>query len=345
MSDCCCSAKKTSCCETETATSDCIPVVSTDLTAKDIFGSWKARWGIRRNNYRVEPGIYRVNNPDGTSPVLVSANYKLSFDTLRKNLEGLDCWLLVLDTKGVNVWCAAGEGTFGTDELVSRIEQTALKELVDHRKLIVPQLGAPGICAHEITKRTGFSVVFGPVRAADIKAFISAGYKATKEMRRVRFTFLDRLVLTPIELVETAKIFLPVMGVFFIINLFANRQFGVFDVIAFAGAIFAGAFFTPLLLPFIPGKAFSFKGWLLGLCWAAFAFWLFGWYTGGYLLLVIGYGLLLPSFSAFLAMNFTGASTYTSPSGVFKEMKFALPFIIISSLAGTVLVLVKSFVG
>jgi CO dehydrogenase/acetyl-CoA synthase gamma subunit (corrinoid Fe-S protein) len=71
---------------------------------------------------------------------------------------------LILDTKGINVWCAAGKGTFGTDELVSRISKTGLSKIILHRKLVLPQLGAPGVSAHEVTKQTGFSVVYGPVR-------------------------------------------------------------------------------------------------------------------------------------------------------------------------------------
>ena len=66
------------------------------------------RWSIGRNNYKIEPGIYALGSPDKNSEVLVTANYKLSFDTLRKNLTGLNVWILVLDTKGINVWCAAG---------------------------------------------------------------------------------------------------------------------------------------------------------------------------------------------------------------------------------------------
>ena len=343
---CGCSEEK-SCCNAEDADCGCggAPVVSTALTVKDIFDTCKTRLGIGRMDYAIEPGLYKVNDPDGSSPVLVSANYKLTFDTLRKNLAGLDCWLLILDTKGINVWCAAGEGTFGTDELVNRIEQTGLAELLTHRKLILPQLGASGVSSMEVTRRTGFTIVYGPVRAMDIKAFISNGMKATKEMREVKFTFWNRMVLTPIEIVEAAKIMLPVLGVLFIINLFAKRQFGIFDTVLYAGANLAGAFITPVLLPFIPGRAFSFKGWLAGLLWVAFAFWLFGWYTQGFWILVAGYGLLLPAISSFLAMNFTGASTYTSPSGVLKEMKIAVPFIIGMTLAGAVLILIKSFMG
>ncbi|MCL2880883.1 MAG: mercury methylation corrinoid protein HgcA, partial [Treponema sp.] len=182
---------------------------------KDIFGAWKVRWGIGRDNYMVEPGLYAVGQPDGTSPVLVSANYKLTFDTLRKNLAGLDCWLLILNTKGVNVWCAAGKGTFGTEELVNRIEAVGLGDIVENRTLIVPQLGATGVCAHDVKQYTGFSVVYGPVRARDIRDFISADCTATKDMRTVKFTFWDRLVLAPMEFVEAAKISLFVFGVLF----------------------------------------------------------------------------------------------------------------------------------
>jgi len=340
MAECCCKNNNCGCFE-ETS----IPVVSTALLPKDIFGAWKVRWGIGRDNYMVEPGLYCVGEPDTLSPVLVSANYKLTFDTLRKNLSGLSCWLLILDTRGVNVWCAAGKGTFGTDELVNRIEETGLNEIVEHRKLIVPQLGATGVSGHEVKNRTGFSVVFGPVRAKDIKDFISAGYKATKEMRTVKFNFFDRLVLAPMELIEAAKVSLLVFGVLFLINLFAPRPFGLSDFIVYSAAVLVGSFFTPVLLPFIPGRALAFKGWLLGMISTVLLVWKFGWFTQPYLLLGIGYMLALPSHSAFLSMNFTGATTYTSFSGVIKEMKISLPLIIISVLAGVVLVLIHKLSG
>ena len=325
--------------------SPAIRSVSTQLAFRDRLGAWKARWGIGRMSYTVEPGLYAVGSPGETSPVLVSASYKLTFDTLRKNLSALDCWLLILDTKGVNVWCAAGKGTFGTEELISRIETAGLAEIVTHRQLILPQLGAPGVSAHEVTGRTGFSVLFGPVRAKDIKAYIAAGHMAAKEMRTVQFTLWDRLILTPMEFVAAAKVSLAVFGVLFLINLFAARAFGLADLLAYAAAVLAGAVITPALLPYIPGKAFAFKGWLLGIIATAVIAWAYGWFTPPFLLLGIGYLLALPAHSAFLAMNFTGASTYTSPSGVVKEMKIALPLIVLSLLSGVALILIKTFAG
>jgi len=327
----------TNCCSSDEKE---IKKVSTELTFRDNLGAWKVRWGIGRTNYRVDPGIYAVGDPDENSPVLISANYKLTFDTLRKNLTGLDCWLLILDTKGVNVWCASGKGTFGTDELVKRIKAVGLSDIVKHRKLILPQLGASGVCAHEVTKRTGFSVIFGPVRASDIRAFIADGYKATKEMRTVKFTLRDRTVLTPVELVLALERSLLIFGFLFFVNLFVAEPFDLHDVAAYLGAIFFGTVVTPILLPFIPGRPFAWKGWLTGLCWTVFILWIFEWFTKDNWLIAIGYLLLLPSVSAYLTMRFTGSSTYTSPSGVTKEMKVALPFIVAMSIIGAAMTLI-----
>ena len=320
-----------------------VPIVSTDLHISDVFGAWRVRWGLGRMSYTIQPGLYAVGTPDHTSNVLVSANYKLTFDSLRRELVDLSCWLLILDTKGINVWCAAGKGTFGTHELVARISSTGLAELVAHRTLVLPQLGAPGVCAHEVNRRTGFAVVYGPVRARDIKAFLNSGLKATEEMRRVNFTMWDRLVLTPIELMPALKVSALVLAVAFLVNLFAVRPFGLPDAIMYAGAVVTGTIVTPVLLPFIPGRAFAWKGWLLGLAWTVGGAWLNGWIVSEFVFLALGYMLFLPALSAFLAMNFTGSSTYTSFSGVIREMKLAVPLIATSSFVGIVLILVNNF--
>ena len=108
-----------------------VPRVKTELTSADKIGSFKARWGVGRMSYAIAPGLYAVGDPTPDSPVLVSANYKLSFDSLRQELDGLDLWILVIDTKGINVWCAAGKGTFGTAEIVRMVDKTSLSKVVD----------------------------------------------------------------------------------------------------------------------------------------------------------------------------------------------------------------------
>ncbi len=317
-----------------------------ELTFKDTLGTWKARWGIGRMTFNVDPGLYSLGKPDTDSPVLVSANYKMSFDSLRKELKGLNAWILVLDTKGINVWCAAGKGTFGTQELLNRIAIVQLEKFVAHKTVIVPQLGAPGISAHEVRKYSGFKVIYGPVKAKDLKQFIRLGMQATTEMRTVRSSLYDRLVLTPVELVGTFKISLMIFGVLFLLNLLGLGPFGVVDFYGYVGAVIVGCVITPILLPWIPGRAFAWKGWLLGFIWAIIVNVLNGWTAvpEHSILRALGYLLILPSISAFLAMNFTGSSTFTSFSGVLKEMKVAVPAIIISIVLGVVLILANTFI-
>lgn len=319
---------------------------STELTFQDILGAWKVRWGINRMNYKVEPGLYSVGKPDSNSPVMVSANYKLSFDMLRKELKGLNTWILVLDTKGVNVWCAAGKGTFGTQELLNRIAIVQLAKVVSHRTLVLPQLGAPGISAHEVTKYSGFKVIYGPVKAKDIPSFIHSGMKATEDMRTVRFSTYDRLVLTPVEFVGTFKVSLMIFGILFLLNILGVGPFGFVDFYAYMGVVIVGCVLTPVLLPWIPGRAFAWKGWLLGLIWAILVNVLNGWPTVPQysILRALGYLLILPPVSAYYAMNFTGASTYTSFSGVLQEMRVAIPAMIISIFLGAVIILVNNFI-
>lgn len=319
-----------------------IPQISTGLTFQDTLGTWKARWNIGRMDYQVSSGLYAVGNPGSLSPVLVSANYKMSFDRLRRELGGLDLWVLVLDTRGVNVWCAAGKGIFGTKELVVRIAAVRLKEVVSHRKIILPQLGAPGVSAHEVFKLSGFKVLYGPIRSQDIPQYLQAGMKATAVMREIQFGFIDRLVLTPVELVALLKPGLILFGFHLIINFifhFSNSfsrllSRSLLDSLPYLGAGIMGSIIVPALLPYIPGRAFSVKGWFLGLIWAIIYIWFIlpvnNWIT------VATYLLLLPPIVSYLAMNFTGATTFTSLSGVVSEMKIAVPAQIISASCGII---------
>jgi hypothetical protein len=151
-----------------------VPQISSSLFKSDHWGTIKARWGVGRMNYTVDPGLYALGNPDSKSPVLVTANYKMSFDRLRSALPGRNAWILVLDTKGINVWCAAGKGTFGTEELLRRIESSGLKNIVSHRKLILPQLGAPGVASHTVKNISGFKVCYGPIRAEDLPGYLDS---------------------------------------------------------------------------------------------------------------------------------------------------------------------------
>jgi hypothetical protein len=302
------------------------------LDPGDVLGRWQMRWGVGRDRYRIAPGLYAVGLPDADSPVLVTANYKMTFDLLRRDAASLDAWVLVLETHGINVWCAAGKGTFGTAELLRRVNATSLARVVKHRRLLLPQLAAPGISAHEVRKGCGFSVAYGPVRSADLRRFLAADMKANPEMRRVTFTTLERLVLTPVELVMMLKpaawaaLALFVLAGFgpgfFSLSAAWHRGLGALAVLG--GSLFGGAVATPILLPWLPWRAFAAKGALVGAGLAAIGTFVtevaLGW-SG-----VLATFLAVAAGSSYVAMNFTGATPFTSPSGVEKEMRRALPW-------------------
>jgi acetyl-CoA decarbonylase/synthase complex subunit gamma len=320
-----------------------IPQVSSRLSWKDKLGTIKVRWSIGRNNYKIEPGLYAIGTPDKNSHVLVTANYKLSFDTLRKNLSGLNVWILVLDTKGINVWCAAGKGTFGTNELINRIKQTSLEKIVNHKRVILPQLGAVGVAAHSVKCASGFVVIYGPVRAADVPEYLKLHFKAPKEMRRVNFNFIDRVVLIPVDFIYRLGYLLAGLALVFIvaginengISFAKSIENGLPIMRNIFLAYVSGIVITPMILPYIPVRSFALKGFVTG-----FAVYLILFFTNGLgnnLAEIFGWFFFITGLSSFVAMNFTGSSTYTSLSGVKKEMKIAVPLQIASGIITLIL--------
>ena len=302
------------------------------LAIRDTLGTIKVRLGFGRNSYKVVPGLYCVGQPTPESPVLVTANYKLSFDALRRELAALDAWILVVDTRGINVWCAAGKKTFSTEEVVLQVKRARLLEIVSHRELVLPQLSATGVAAHKLKGQCGFQGVFGPIYAADLPRFLENNRQADEAMRAIRFTLPERVVLIPVEITLIWKMFLLVIVVTFIISgigpdiyslSMAGRR-GLVMMKATLLAVFTGAVVAPLILAWLPGRQFWVKGLLSGgIGWFGVFFWagfgsgiseqaaLFAWVT---------------AISSYMAMNFTGATPFTSLSGVKHEMRRGLAF-------------------
>lgn len=308
-----------------------VPQVRTKLQWQDRLGQMRARIGISRDFYRVAPGLYAVGKPDEKSEVLVTASYKLSFDSLRQELSDLNAWILVIDTHGINVWCAAGKGTFGTKELISRVRRTRLDQLVSHRRLILPQLGATGVTAKTVRKETGFRVVWGPVRADDIRRFLENGRKADVKMRTVTFPLLERLVLIPVEFytIKVKWAMWATIAVFVlsgigphIYSVAAAWQRGWLFMAALLGGAVAGNGLVPAFLPWLPGRAFAIKGAVAGLILGALLL-LFMSVTAVEALALL---LLVVSIASYTGMNFTGSTPFTSPTGVEKEMRQCMPF-------------------
>lgn len=311
---------------------------SSRLTLKDHMGGMLVRWDIGRNGYRVEPGLYAIGEPDRDSPVLVTSNYKLTFDSVRKELAGVNAWILVLDTHGVNVWCAAGKGTFGTEELVHRIKAASLPNIVAHRDLVLPQLGASGIAAHKVTASLGFKVHYGPVYAKNLRKYLSLGMKKTDGMRDVRFPLRDRLAVAPVEIAHAVKLVPATLAAAALFSFPFDGTFPQrfrYNILSLGGGIFAGTVLFPALLPVLPFRAFAAKGAFLGLVWSALSF-----FAAAASVSPSAYlpaALVSVPLVSYLSMNFTGSSTFTCQKGAELEVKFALPPMLVSLAGGIAL--------
>lgn len=322
--------------------------VSTVLTGGDLWEHAKCRISAFRNTFTIMPGLYAVNEPGKDSDIFLSANYKYSFDLLRQSLSGMNAWVLVLDTKGINVWCAAGKGTFGTSELIRSIRAAQLEKVVAHnRRVIAPQLGGVGVSAYQVARQTGFRVHFGPVYARDIQAFVSAGYRATQEMRQVRFNMKDRLVLTPMEINPAMKKF-PLYSLI-VLLAFGLQPSGIIFGSAFEGgvpflllgllAVFSGAFLTPVFLPYVPFRSFAVKGWIMGAAFTILALQASGLFSGEWLLRSIAC-IFFPVAASYIALQFTGSTTFTGMSGVKRELRVAIPLYLLGLAVSAVLLVI-----
>jgi len=157
------------------------------------FAGWIISYLARWLPHSVPTGLFPIGTPDENSPVIVTANFSLTVKRVKKALEGQNLWLLVANSDGINVWCAAGGSIFTENRVIDTIKVSGLAEKVKHREVILPALAAPGVDRKAIKTETGFRARFGPVYAEDVPAYIEAGMKKTDDMRRFRFDLKHRL--------------------------------------------------------------------------------------------------------------------------------------------------------
>lgn len=148
---------------------------------------------FREFRHRQRTGLVAIGSPDRTSPVLVTGNYTLTVRRLRAALAGENVWLLVVDSQGINVWCASTGGHLTHHDVISAIRSSHLDARVDHRQLILPQLSATGIEGPQITEATGWATEWGPARLEDLVPFLRRGHRVAKEERFMRFPLWERM--------------------------------------------------------------------------------------------------------------------------------------------------------
>ncbi len=193
---------------------------------------------------KVTPGLYAVGEPDAHAPVLVTGNFDLTVRRLVKALDRqVDVWLLVVDTTGINVWCAAGGGFFTAEKVAAAIKTAGLEAVVAHHALVLPQLAAAGVDGWKLRKLSGWGVHWGPVRAVDILAYLAAGKKKTAAMRTVTFPLKDRL--------EMVTVTLAFYGLMILLPVFIFWR-GLFWPVT--AALLGLAYFYAVVHPWLPGR-------------------------------------------------------------------------------------------
>ena len=260
---------------------------------------------------------------------MASCNFKLTFDILRKQLAGRSCWLLLVETYGINVWCAAGKHSFNTNEVAQRVKTSGLDRVVSHRTLLLPQLAAPAVAGHKLHKICGFTGVFGPVYIKDLGRFLDSGMQASQDMRKVEFPLGQRLLVALVEIHGARKFLLWSFLACMLLAVIGPAGFSFYGVLkaglgAFATVLtgfLTGVFIVPALLPRIRLRAFAAKGLVAGaVTGGIFAVLLAGTWIQALSLLAA-----CSAFASWFAMNYTGSTPFTSLSGVDREMRIYMP--------------------
>ena len=193
---------------------------------------------------KVRPGLYAVGQPDKHSPVLVTGNFDLTVRRLVQALDGrLDAWVLVVDTAGINVWCAAGGGFFSAEKVAAAMRVCQLEQVVCHHALVLPQLAACGVDGWKLRQLTGWGVHWGPVEARDLPEYLNKGKKKSAAMRQVRYPLRARLEMVTVTLSFYALlILLPVL-------IFWRHLFWPLSV-----SLVALAYVYAVVHPWLPGR-------------------------------------------------------------------------------------------
>ena len=165
------------------------------------FTGFKAKARIARcllsgqiDHVAIEPGIYESGKPTRDSPVIVTANYELTYIRVMNDLKGVDAWVICVDSNGINVWCAARGKNFGNKELVEAIQATGILGCINHRTFILPQLAAGGISIPQLPPDLDIKIIYGPIWSKYLKPYLKEmPHKKPEEMRLAKFTFSKRL--------------------------------------------------------------------------------------------------------------------------------------------------------
>jgi NAD-dependent dihydropyrimidine dehydrogenase PreA subunit len=247
--------------------------------------------------YPSPSGLFTIGHPGRNSPVIASANFSLTVRRVKKAIKGQNVWLLVINTNGINVWCAADGGILTEKRVIEAIKTSGLADKIEHREIILPALSASGVDTVTLKEETGFDARFGPVYAKDIPAYLASRQKKTEAMRRFNFGLNHRLDMFVSMNFPVYLVFAVILAVFF-------RQY----LLGYSILFWSAVAFLYILVDVIPGKT----GWGQVLLSAAVI--TIGWGAiDGYLSgdPFVHWGWFVATFAIFFSAGFDLAGTVT----------------------------------
>lgn len=286
-----------------------VPKVATTLGWRDYVANVACELSLYSTFFRVEPGLYRVGRAGPTAPLFVTANFTLTFNLVRRALAGLDAYVLVIDTRGINVWCAAGAGKFDAREVALAHRAFRAAEVPHRGPAVLPKLAATGVSRPELEDVYGVAAAYGPVYIRDVPAYVAAGYRKTPAMSRVDWGLAKRMEVTWFFALMNAAVAALPLAVF-------HRLYSPLAVAAVAAiSVLLGA-----LYPWLPTRLYSIKG-LAAAALAAIPLLTYKWLAGAGGFGLALWGIFLAFAGILLGLEYSGNTSVSSPSQVKQEFK------------------------
>ncbi len=298
-------------------------------------GSWlrlPAMWlHAFARSYAMEPGLYFTGPAyDPDAPLLVTGNYLLSVQAVVRGVAGRPVRLLLVDTDGINVWCASGKGRFSAELIVRELSRYDDALLGERPRLVLPKLGLSGVKLQTL-RALGMNPVIGPVHARDLPAFLDDTPLKHRKADRVVFGWRARLFCWLPGLVQYLGYGLAALLALLGVEALGGpgTPLGLLAIVAWLGTTY------PLLFPWIPGRRFAVKGLWLG---GATALGLLGagWLVGASVGLITAAALFTIATAIFVGLSFTGNSAVSNYSEVRVEIARFLPLDAVLFLAALV---------
>jgi acetyl-CoA decarbonylase/synthase complex subunit gamma len=135
---------------------------------------------LRQNIYtdpqkpiQVQPGMYEINDPQATDPVLVTTNFSITYFSVANEVEGagLPAWLLVTDAEGMSVLTAWAAGKFDAERIAKAVGTFGVADRVNSKQIVLP--GHVAVLSGELEEELpGWEIRVGPREAVDLPMYM-----------------------------------------------------------------------------------------------------------------------------------------------------------------------------